>query len=441
MSLLPIDARAPRSSLAADAQRADLSRSMLELSINISSYMSLLGGDGGRGDGAYVGFCDVAAAVAPNESAPLRQRPSAVAFLVDALVHSARARHTVQLLSDAAPPAGMKRPAADAFEEREGASSPAAKRPAAAAPAASAPVSARVDAVNYKPYIPPGRMGAAGASAVPPPRFYPSAAAPGAAPAAAAPAAAAAPKPTGFISGYEGYARQQIAAGKAAPPPPKLGPKMTGGGGAALRDAAGGKGGDDPAAAKERLARSLAAMGRPTIGQRYRGDDGYEPVEPLPPHLENVSLDLCSGIEAEAYKGDAVAWSDIAGLANVKAILFDSVSLPLACGHLMGAGSLLEVPKGILLFGPPGTGKTMLAKAAASKCNARFFAVSASSITSKWHGEAEKNVRALFAVAVEYQPSIVFIDEIDSMLTQRTDKDDAVSGKIKTQFLIEMDGA
>eukprot|EP00271_Cylindrocystis_brebissonii_P022158 TRINITY_DN8370_c0_g1_i2.p1 TRINITY_DN8370_c0_g1~~TRINITY_DN8370_c0_g1_i2.p1 ORF type:complete len:265 (+),score=55.92 TRINITY_DN8370_c0_g1_i2:232-1026(+) len=103
----------------------------------------------------------------------------------------------------------------------------------------------------------------------------------------------------------------------------------------------------------------------------------------------------------------------------------------------------IRAPRGgLLLYGPPGTGKTMIGKVIASRTGSTFFSISASSLTSKWIGDGEKLVRALFAVARLLQPAVIFVDEIDSLLSQR--KDDGAehesSRRLKTQFLVEMDG-
>ncbi|KAH8041250.1 hypothetical protein HPB51_014398 [Rhipicephalus microplus] len=102
------------------------------------------------------------------------------------------------------------------------------------------------------------------------------------------------------------------------------------------------------------------------------------------------------------------------------------------------SSGLRQPPKGLLLFGPPGTGKTLIGKCIASQAGATFFCISASSLTSKWVGEGEKMVRALFAVARSCQPAVVFIDEIDSLLSQRCESEHESSRRIKTEFLVQL---
>lgn len=134
-----------------------------------------------------------------------------------------------------------------------------------------------------------------------------------------------------------------------------------------------------------------------------------------------------------------VGWDDIVGLGNVKKIVNEIVLWPMLRPDLFTG--LRGPPKGLLLFGPPGTGKTMIGKCIASQCRATFFSISASSLTSKWVGEGEKMVRALFHLARSMQPSVVFIDEIDSLLSQRTENENEGSRRIKTEFLVQFDGA
>ena len=134
--------------------------------------------------------------------------------------------------------------------------------------------------------------------------------------------------------------------------------------------------------------------------------------------------------------GDEVHWDDVAGLEVAKKALKEAVVYPFLRPDLfMG---LREPARGMLLFGPPGTGKTMLARAVATESRSTFFAISASSLTSKWLGESEKLVRALFALAKHLAPSIIFVDEIDSLLSSRGGSSEHESTRrIKTEFLIQ----
>ncbi|KFK42647.1 hypothetical protein AALP_AA1G022100 [Arabis alpina] len=136
-----------------------------------------------------------------------------------------------------------------------------------------------------------------------------------------------------------------------------------------------------------------------------------------------------------------VSFNDIGALENVKDTLKELVMLPLQRPELFGKGQLTKPTKGILLFGPPGTGKTMLAKAVATEAGANFINISMSSITSKWFGEGEKYVKAVFSLASKIAPSVIFVDEVDSMLGRRENPGEhEAMRKMKNEFMLNWDG-
>ncbi|KAJ7974114.1 p-loop containing nucleoside triphosphate hydrolases superfamily protein [Quillaja saponaria] len=168
--------------------------------------------------------------------------------------------------------------------------------------------------------------------------------------------------------------------------------------------------------------------------------DGENPVPPkaeVPPDNEFEKRIRPEVIPANEI---GVTFADIGALDETKESLQELVMLPLRRPDLF-KGGLLKPCRGILLFGPPGTGKTMLAKAIANEAGASFINVSMSTITSKWFGEDEKNVRALFTLAAKVSPTIIFVDEVDSMLGQRTRVGEhEAMRKIKNEFMTHWDG-
>ena len=170
-----------------------------------------------------------------------------------------------------------------------------------------------------------------------------------------------------------------------------------------------------------------------------------EPPKTWDERVKYIQKHLPKGVDESAakqifndivVKGDEVHWGDVAGLEAAKTALKEAVVYPFLRPDLfMG---LREPARGMLLFGPPGTGKTMLARAVATESRSTFFAISASSLTSKWLGESEKLVRALFSLAKALAPSIIFVDEIDSLLSSRGGSSEHESTRrIKTEFLIQ----
>lgn len=136
-----------------------------------------------------------------------------------------------------------------------------------------------------------------------------------------------------------------------------------------------------------------------------------------------------------------VTWEDVGGLSNLKQELKEAVEWPLKRPDAFKKIGI-KPPRGILLFGPPGTGKTLLAKAVANESEANFIAVSGPSLMSKWVGESEKSIRDIFRRAREAAPSIIFIDELDSIAPRRGSGigDSHVTERMVNQLLSEMDG-
>uniref|UniRef100_H3GA44 vesicle-fusing ATPase n=1 Tax=Phytophthora ramorum TaxID=164328 RepID=H3GA44_PHYRM len=133
-----------------------------------------------------------------------------------------------------------------------------------------------------------------------------------------------------------------------------------------------------------------------------------------------------------------VKWDDVAGLDAAKEALKEAVILPARFPQLFTGKR--RPWKGILLYGPPGTGKSYLAQAVATEADATFFAVSSSSLVSKWQGESEKLVKNLFEMAREKKPAIIFIDEIDSLCSSRSEGESDSTRRIKNEFLVQMQG-
>lgn len=166
-------------------------------------------------------------------------------------------------------------------------------------------------------------------------------------------------------------------------------------------------------------------------------DDKQRDQEKLIASLKGVDPVAARQILNEIIvNGDEVHWEDIAGLEAAKNSLKEAVVYPFLRPDLFRG--LREPARGMLLFGPPGTGKTMLARAVATESQSTFFSISASSLTSKYLGESEKLVRALFQLAKKMAPSIIFVDEIDSLLgTRNNEGENEASRRIKNEFLVQ----
>ena len=166
----------------------------------------------------------------------------------------------------------------------------------------------------------------------------------------------------------------------------------------------------------------------PFLMARYPEDNGNGPDTELIEMVEREVVEMNPNVNFE----------DIAELESAKRALTEAVVLPLLMPDFFVG--LRRPWKGVLLYGPPGTGKTLLAKALATQGKTTFFNVSPTTFASKWKGESEKLVRILFEMARFYAPSTIFIDEVDSVGTKRTDGENEASKKVLAEMLVQMDG-
>lgn len=153
-----------------------------------------------------------------------------------------------------------------------------------------------------------------------------------------------------------------------------------------------------------------------------------------------TDYELCIAANLVDPSSMSTSWEDIGGLEEVIEEIKESVIFPFRRPDLFLNSSLIQPPKGVLLYGPPGCGKTMIAKATARAAGARFINLQVSTLVDKWYGESQKRAEAVFSLAMKLQPAIIFVDEIDSFLRARSSQDHEATAMIKTQFMSLWDG-
>lgn len=154
--------------------------------------------------------------------------------------------------------------------------------------------------------------------------------------------------------------------------------------------------------------------------------------------LNEYELNVASHLVIPSTTG--VSWDEIGGLDDIIEEIKETVILPFKHQDIFQRCKLFQPPKGILLYGPPGCGKTMLAKATARAANCAFLNIEIQQLTDKWYGESQKLAAAVFSLAHKLQPAIIFIDEIDVFLQARSDKDHEATAMMKATFMSLWDG-
>ena len=188
---------------------------------------------------------------------------------------------------------------------------------------------------------------------------------------------------------------------------------------------------------KAHLSGPKVRRGRPTVKPSESKDGETKEDEGQYSAEEQEIIDSISG--TILTESPDVKWTDIAGLEGSKQALREAIVLPIMKPKLFTGAR--KPWSGILLFGPPGCGKTLLARAAATECQATFFSVSSADLLSKWLGESEKLISSLFKVARIKAPSLIFMDEIDSVATKRGEgHEGGGERRVKTQLLSEIQG-